>query len=116
MTFNIKHSVSSIAVLVYLISSPVMAGAYSSWAVPTRAEIVNGGLLVSGSFGNPSTCSDSDFVFVDSTHTFFDEIYAFVVSAIASERELRFYTSSCFYVSFHGRYVSQAHTHGAYLR
>lgn len=60
------------------------AGAYSPWAIPTQIEYVNDGILVSGRFGNPNNCSDSDKIFISKNNIGDEKIFKSLLSILLS--------------------------------
>ncbi|WP_460803062.1 hypothetical protein [Microbulbifer agarilyticus] len=100
--------------LVLLCSTAVQArAAYSNWAIPEQIEYVNDGILVSGNFGNPSNCSNENFLFISRTAAGdepFKVMTSMVLSALTSKREIRMHTTQCFNVSYHGKNVSESTT------
>lgn len=95
------------------------AAGYTAWAVPTTVEMVNDGALIAGTFGDPGSCGMANFVYVPRTNGFFKEIVAMALTAIASGREMAFYSGSCTAVWFHwsGNVINQNEEgHSAYLR
>ena len=78
------------------------AAGYNSWAVPTLVEQVSGGLLIQGAFGDPHNFGKPDYVFISATNNSrFKEIVGMAYMALATGRELRFYSNTCTQVGFH---------------
>jgi hypothetical protein len=77
------------------------AGGYTSWAVPSSIELVNGGALVSGNFGDPNSCGRANYVFVNQTSSNYKEVVAMAYMAFAAGKEMMFYSQSCTAVGFH---------------
>ena len=72
------------------------AGAYTSRSVPTRVDVVSGsGFMVYGSFGNANGCTTGDQFFVLQSHPQYNQIYATVMMAIASGRNIMAYADGC---------------------
>jgi hypothetical protein len=92
-----------------LTTNPLFAGDYSSWAVPTTVELVNGGVLLHGAFGDPNSCGKADFIFVSQTDSSYDSVLSLALSALMGKREIRLYSSTCTEVSFHwtGEIINQ---------
>lgn len=84
-----------------LFFSPAFAGGYSKWAVPTIVEIVSGGVLIRGAFGDPNNCTLADYIFIRSTDARYDSILSMSYTALVGKREMRFYSSTCTSVGFH---------------
>lgn len=95
------------------------AGAYSPWAIPTQIEYVNDGILVSGRFGNPNNCSDSDKIFISKNNigddTAFKSLLSMLLTAFTAKKEVQFRSDYCFNVTFHGLNVSESRT-AIYIR
>ena len=94
------------------IVSHAQAG-YSNWAIPEQIEYVNDGILVTGNFGNPSNCSDSNYLFISRTATGeepFKVMTSMVLAALTSKREIKMHTTRCFSVSYHAKEVSESTT------
>lgn len=77
------------------------AAGYSAWAVPKDVELVSGGVLVSGAFGDPNNCGIADYFFVSETDTRFDTVVSMALAALMAKKEIRFYSSKCTSVGFH---------------
>lgn len=102
----------ALAITLSLFTAVTHAG-YSSWTTPTQIEYVNDGVLVSGSFGNPSNCEDADQVFISRAKVGseqFDPILSMILTAFSSKREVMIHTTDCFNVSYHGKHVSESTT------
>jgi hypothetical protein len=85
-----------LSVAFLLVSSVSLAGAWTAWAVPVRVDVVRSeGIMVYGSFGNPDGCSESDQFFVAMSHPQYSQIYAAVVVAMTSGRQVMVYADSC---------------------
>jgi hypothetical protein len=82
-------------------ASSAFAGGYTSSAVPTNVELVNGGLLVSGAFGDPAACSVANYVFISQANTNYKEVVAMTYMAFVAGKSMTFYADSCAPVSFH---------------
>jgi NAD(P)H-flavin reductase len=80
-----------------LMSANCYSAGYTSWAIPTRIDVVrHQGILVTGPFGNPSSCTNGgDSFFLSISVTQYKEMYALLVTAIAQGREVEIYTSVC---------------------
>jgi hypothetical protein len=79
-----------------LMSSTSLAGAWTTWAVPVRVDVVRSdGIMVYGTFGNPDGCSESDQFFVAMSHPQYNQIYATVMMAMSSGRQIMAYAESC---------------------
>lgn len=113
-------SIRALSLLTLCLLAPVVqAAGYTSWAVPTQVEMVNGGALIAGAFGDPNACGVANFIYVPKTNGFFKEIVAMALTAIATGREMSFYSGSCAEVSFHwaGNVINQSlEGQGAFLR
>ncbi len=85
-----------IAIAISSVNSANAAG-YSSWAVPTRLESVNGGMLISGSFGNPNSCDSStaDHIYIHDTNPSYEAVIAMAMTALTAQKEMRFYIDTC---------------------
>ncbi len=51
--------------------------------------------MIFGAFGNPSSCSVSDRLYVKATHPQYDKIYAMALMAYASGKKVFAYSHSC---------------------
>ena len=92
-----------------LISTFTNAGAYSNWAVPTTVELVGGGVLIHGQFGDPNSCGKANFIHVSRTDERYDSVLSLALAALMGQKELRLYSSSCVGVGFHwsGNVINQ---------
>ena len=90
-----------IFVLLIVISVTANAGNYSSWAVPTYVEIVSGGVLIHGTFGDPNNCGQSNYIYVSESDSRYDSVLSMSLAALMGKREMRFYSSTCTSVTFH---------------
>ncbi len=104
-----KFILNVISICLLLASSVANAGEYSSWAVPTSVELVGGGVLVHGQFGDPNNCGKANFIHVKRTDERYDSVLSMALAALMAKKELRFYSSSCVGVSFHwaGNVINQ---------
>ena len=96
-------------------ASMANSAGYSSWGVPTMIEQVNDGILVFGSFGDPSGCSKADHIFVpymQADEKGYHTASSIIFMAFAAQKELRFYSNSCAQVSAHwsGEIISRTFT------
>jgi hypothetical protein len=102
-----------------VLSFQVNAGAYSSWATPTQLEYVNDGILVSGAFGNPNSCSVSDKIFISRVNVgsdaSFQSMLSILLTAFTAQKEIRLRSDYCFNITFHGKEVSESRT-AVYIR
>ena len=96
-----KGRIAAIALGVALCAPVANAAGYTAWSIPTQVEHVNGGLLIAGSFGDPHSCGMANYIFVAGTDSRFKEIVAMAYTALASGRELRFYSNTCTQVTAH---------------
>jgi|GEM_PF-3183194 len=77
-------------------STSSLAGGWTGWAVPVRVDVVrNEGIMVYGSFGNPSGCTVSDQIFVAFSHPQYNQIYATLMTALAVGRQVMAYSVGC---------------------
>ena len=82
----------------------VNAANYSAWAIPKQVELVNGGLLIQGAFGDPNKCGLADNVFIARENTeYFNSVYSMALAALVGQKEMRIYTSQCTSLPFHGQ-------------
>ena len=76
------------------ISSSVLAGDFSSLAVPTRIEVVNAGkagFMIYGEFGNAAGCTATNRIFVKSGNPQYNQLYATALTAFAAGKRLQAY-------------------------
>jgi hypothetical protein len=96
--------------LCFLVNSALAnAGAYSNWAVPTSVELVGGGVLIHGQFGDPNNCGKANFIHVSRTDERYDSVLSLALAALMGQKKLRLYSSSCVGVGFHwaGNVINQ---------
>jgi hypothetical protein len=84
-----------------LLANTAGAAGYTTWAVPTTIENVNGGTLIAGSFGDPAGCGEANYIFIRQSASNYKEVVAMAYMALAAGRQLMFYAASCTSVSFH---------------
>lgn len=84
------------------------AGGYTPYVVPTMMEVVSGGIVVYGAFGNENSCTSSDTVLYSNTFVDYEVVVSMVLAAITSGREIRFYSDECVTFAFHGGTVNRA--------
>ncbi|UTZ37245.1 hypothetical protein HB763_11385 [Vibrio campbellii] len=78
------------------LSMPVLSGAFSNAAVPTRIDIERGnGFMVYGNFGNPMNCTNEGRFFIQKTHPQYSEIYSTILAAFTANKKIKLYSSSC---------------------
>ena len=91
-----------LVILCSIFASPLaFAGGYTNWATPTSVQLVDGGLLIAGAFGDPNACGKSDYVFVPGTNNDYKESVSLAFSALTAGRQMRIYITACTTVSFH---------------
>jgi len=84
-----------------LFSANIFAYGYSAWGHVSSVELVSGGVLIWGDFSDPNNCGSSNRVFISSADAFYESSLTFAMTALASQREIRFFSSTCVKVSFH---------------
>lgn len=90
-----------LTILAAFISMQAIADGYSNWAVPTEVELVSGGVLIHGAFGDPNPCGKANYIFVSQQSPTFDATLSIAISALHGNREMRLYSNKCIQVSFH---------------
>jgi hypothetical protein len=90
-----------IIIFFVFMSMPASAGSYSNWAIPTHVELVGGGVLIHGAFGDPNGCGKPNYIFVSGTDIRYDSVLSMSLSALMGKKEMRFYSSQCTSVGFH---------------
>ena len=88
-------------VLLIVTSVTANAGSYSSWAVPTHVEIVSGGVLIHGAFGDPNNCGQPNYIYISESDSRYDSVLSMSLAALMGKREMRLYSSMCTSVKFH---------------
>ena len=69
------------------LSMPILSGAFSNAAVPTRIDIERGNRLkVYGNFGNPMNCTNEGRFFIQKTHPQYSEIYSTILAAFTANK------------------------------
>jgi hypothetical protein len=82
--------------LFLMLGTSAFAAGNSAWAVPTRIDVVrNEGVLIYGSFANPAGCTTSDTLFLPISATQYKEMYAMLLTAFASGKQISMYASVC---------------------
>lgn len=82
--------------LAWAACAPCFAGNFTSWAVPTRVDVVrNEGVMVYGSFGNANGCTVADQFFIPVGHAQYNQIYALLMTALASGMAVQAYVDQC---------------------
>lgn len=105
--------------LLLFVHMDAMAEGYSAWAVPTTVEIVSGGVLIHGAFGDPNGCGEPGYIFISQQNPAYDAALSMALSALHGNREMRFYSSKCTQVSFHwsGQVINENQGHQSiYIR
>jgi hypothetical protein len=98
MNPSLQRTLGKVALLVALVttSSTSLAGGWTAWAVPTRVDVVRTeGLMVYGSFGNPGGCTVPDQFFVAINHPQYNQIYATLMTAMVTGRQIMAYSIEC---------------------
>ena len=86
----------SLAVASLLCATTTFAGTWTDLGVPTRVDLVaNQGLMVYGAFGNTSSCTVPDRFFIPATHPQYKEIYAALLTAMSTEKQVEAYIDNC---------------------
>lgn len=83
------------ATLLMALSSTGFAAGSTDFAVPTRIDVTYAGIMVYGSFGNPGGCSVADRLFIPINTGQYKEIYATLMMAYASGKEVSGYVNVC---------------------
>lgn len=96
-----KYKTVGLLLLLAGFTSYSHAAGYTNWAIPSSIEIVNGGVLIAGNFGNPHNCGIANYIFIPSTNENKKEIIALVTTALMGKREMQFYAGRCAAVGFH---------------
>ena len=100
------------AALLTATSNAAIAAGFTSWAVPTRIELVNNGVLIAGSYRDVNRCGNADLVFYHTGDARYQETLSMAYAALAAGKELSFYVDSCVWVSFHNKNVNRLRGHG----
>ena len=91
---SIKPIILLLSVL--LVSQWTQAAGNTTWAVPTRIDIVRDqGAMIYGEFGNPGECSIANRFFLKIDHAQYKEALSLVYMAIAANRSIRVYIHRC---------------------
>lgn len=112
------HKVA-VAVATAFATLPVtsIAADYTSWAVPTTVEVVSGGIVIIGDFGNANGCSQTNMIIYPNTQVDYDVVVSMALTALTSEREMRFYADDCVPFAFHGGTINRARNgQGIFIR
>ena len=88
-------------VFALFVTANLSAAGYSNWAVPEYIELVSGGVLVRGNFGDPNSCGRTTEFFYPESEPNYDAVLTLALSALATKKEMRFYSSTCHQVPFH---------------
>ena len=78
-----------------MLCSSAFAAGNTAWAVPTQIDVTYAGIMVYGSFGNTGGCTVADRFFVPINAGQYKEIYATLMLAFSSGKEVSAYVSSC---------------------
>jgi hypothetical protein len=100
---NLRKKIAVFSVLAFGWPTIVSAAGYTPYVVPTEVELVNGGILIYGAFGDVNSCSVAGRVFVPSSisEDVRSKILSLVTTAIVAGRQMRFYSDGCAAVTFH---------------
>ncbi len=88
-------------------SVDAIAAGYTRWAVPTRIELINNGVLISGGYRDVNRCGNVDLVFYHTRDARYQETLSMAYAALAAGKELSFYVDRCVWVSFHNKNVNR---------
>ena len=83
------------ACLLMALSATGMAAGNTEWAVPTRIDVTYAGVMVYGAFGNPGGCAVADRFFMPINTGQYKEIYATLMMAYASGKQVSAYVNAC---------------------
>jgi len=100
------------AALSSVTSVDAIAAGYTRWAVPTRIELVNNGVLISGRYRDVNRCGNANLVFYHTRDARYQETLSMAYAALAAGKELSFYVDKCVWVSFHNKNVNRLRGHG----
>ncbi len=87
--------------LLLIFCTPVWSAGYSNWAAPSKVELVSGGVLVHGGFGDPNSCGEPNYIFISEQDSKYDAVLSMVLAAFMAQKEMQFYSSTCTQVGFH---------------
>lgn len=91
-----KVSKLILVVMLLISSTATYAGGYGAWATPTRIDVERGnGFMFYGAFGNPNNCSSNTRFYVPISHPQYEQIYALVLAAFTSGKQVLPYFDKC---------------------
>lgn len=86
----VKYLVFILSICTLVGTSAVHAGGYSSWASPKYVELVSGGVLVHGEFGDPNNCGKADYIYVSQNDERYDSILSMSLAALMGRKNCAF--------------------------
>jgi hypothetical protein len=90
-------------ILAMLTSSIAYGGGWTSTAPVDHVEIIRGqGFQINASFGNPSSCSVPNSIFVSINHPQYDQLLSVSLAAFMGGKKLRIYSHQCVSYGWHG--------------
>jgi len=81
--------------LLMALSSTGFAAGNTAWAVPTQIDVTYAGVMVYGAFGNVGGCSIADRFFMPVNTGQYKEIYATLMLAYSTGKEVSAYVNAC---------------------
>jgi hypothetical protein len=80
----------------YPVSTVGHSAGSTAWAVPTQIDVTYAGIMVYGAFGNMGGCTVTDqFFFVPINTGQYKEIYATLMLAFSTSKEVSAYVNAC---------------------
>jgi hypothetical protein len=83
------------AFLLMALSNVGYTAGNTAWAVPTQVDVMYAGIMVHGAFGNSGGCTVADRFFVPINTGQYKEIYATLMLAFSTGKEVSAYINGC---------------------
>ena len=110
---SVRYTLVAMAMALSTVTSnAAIAAGYTRWAVPTRIELVNNGVLIYGRYRDVNRCGNANLVFYHTRDARYQETLSMAYAALAAGKELSFYVNSCVWVSFHKKNVNRLRGQG----
>jgi len=90
-------------ITIFIFSSTTFAAGWTTTSPVDHVEIIRGqGFEIKGDFGNPSSCTAANTVFVAINHPQYDQLLSMSLSAFMGGKKLRIYSHRCVDYGWHG--------------
>ena len=92
-----------IGFIAVIMTQAVFAGGWTLTSEINHIEIIRGqGFQLQGDFGNPASCTGSNYIYIPIAHPQYDQLYSSAMIAFTSNKKVRAYLHTCTAYGWHG--------------